>query len=233
MIEFDKIQFQHRAKQRLRQIYAVIYFLKKGSNIHNAPRDATKHFTQINDEYQTVQSKVSTQLGISDKEFYNFYKEGTLLSELKNRQNLRDNDILIFKNLLEDNMDISESDIGEYIQQIPEEVIADEPLAEGAIHEIFINSFERNKDARRICIQHYGAKCFICEFNFEVFYGYIGKNYIHVHHLKPLSDISQEYQINPINNLIPVCPNCHAIFHQQKPPFSINKMKDFIKKTDK
>ena len=230
MIEFNKIQFRHPAKERLRQIYAVIYFLNDGSSIYQAVRNASRHFKKISDKYQTIQSKISTQLDISINEFYTFYKSGRLLSELIKRQNLHDNDILIFKKLLEENIDQNESEFDKYLQNIPEQINFDETLIEGAIQEIHINSFERNKEARRICIEHYGAKCIICGFIFQNFYGSVGRNYIHVHHLIPLSDISHEYEIDPINDLIPVCPNCHAIFHLRKPPFTINEMKNFILK---
>lgn len=49
--------------------------------------------------------------------------------------------------------------------------------------------------------------------NFEKFYGKLGKHFIHVHHIIPLKDINEEYIVNPIKDLIPVCPNCHAMLH--------------------
>ena len=42
-------------------------------------------------------------------------------------------------------------------------------------------------------------------------YGEIGEGFIHVHHIIPVSRlvIEKDYKINPIEDLIPVCPNCH------------------------
>jgi len=40
----------------------------------------------------------------------------------------------------------------------------------------------------------------------EKAYGDIGKNYIHVHHIKPLSEITQEYKVDCKNDLIPIVP---------------------------
>ena len=44
--------------------------------------------------------------------------------------------------------------------------------------------FERNPIARQQCIDHYGCKCVVCDFDFEYVYGRIGASFIHVHHLK-------------------------------------------------
>ena len=51
-------------------------------------------------------------------------------------------------------------------------------------------------------------------------YGEIAKGFIHVHHLIPLSEIKENYQVNPKTDLIPVCPNCHAMLHRQDPPLT-------------
>jgi 5-methylcytosine-specific restriction protein A len=114
----------------------------------------------------------------------------------------------------------------------PEEIDAEtaENLYEGARKQVYVNSYERNRDARDQCVKHYEARCFICGFDFEKTYGEIGRNVIHVHHLKPLSEIGERYQINPINDLRPVCPNCHVIIHKRTPPYSIDEVKAMIKK---
>jgi 5-methylcytosine-specific restriction protein A len=51
-----------------------------------------------------------------------------------------------------------------------------------------------------------------------------------VHHLIPLFDIKKNYKLNAIKDLRPVCPNCHAIIHQRKPAFTIEEVKELIKK---
>jgi len=61
--------------------------------------------------------------------------------------------------------------------------------------------------------------------SFEEQYGDIGKGFIHVHHKKPLAAIRSEYSINPKIDLIPVCPNCHAMLHSSNPPLSVEKLK--------
>jgi len=113
----------------------------------------------------------------------------------------------------------------------PEEVDqVQEDIFEGAVRKITVNAYERNPEARRQCISHYGAKCSICGFDFFGVYGEVGKDFIHVHHLKQISDIGEEYKIDPIKDLRPVCPNCHAILHKQKPPYTIDEVKRFLRK---
>ena len=62
--------------------------------------------------------------------------------------------------------------------------------------------------ARRKCLEHYGFTCAVCDFDFAGVYGAIAKKFIHVHHKIPLSEIGKEYVVDPIKDLIPVCPNC-------------------------
>lgn len=107
--------------------------------------------------------------------------------------------------------------------------IEDKDLFEGTKKQITVNAYERSSQARQECINKYGYKCIICKFDFEDTYGEIGKNFIHVHHIKPLSEIDENYKINPIEDLRPVCPNCHAMLHKRKLAYSIEEIQDKIK----
>lgn len=100
----------------------------------------------------------------------------------------------------------------------PDELPADTTYFEGASKRVTVNAYERNAEARQKCIEHHGATCKVCDFNFEYVYGPVGKGYIHVHHVVPLSQIGEQYKVDPINDLVPVCPNCHAMLHRQSPP---------------
>ena len=107
----------------------------------------------------------------------------------------------------------------------PDELSKPETLFEGIKKTVIVNSYERNPIARAKCIEYYGAQCVVCNFNFEKEYGDIGKGFIHVHHLTQLSDIRQGYVVNPIEDLRPVCPNCHAMLHKKQPPLTIDELK--------
>ena len=119
---------------------------------------------------------------------------------------------------------------------LPEEV--DEPARyhEGATSRIAINAYEqrkRNRQARDACIQHYGTCCYVCGFSFEATYGEVAEGYIHVHHLVPLSEIREEYEVNPVKDLRPVCPNCHAVIHQRTPPYEPEEVRALVEKHEK
>jgi 5-methylcytosine-specific restriction enzyme A len=98
-------------------------------------------------------------------------------------------------------------------------------LSEGKPKTITINTYDRSPRARQECLQHHGTSCFICGFNFEEKYGEMGKGFIHVHHLRPVADVGQEYKINPVRDLRPVCANCHAMLHKRRPPYGIKEIK--------
>lgn len=103
-------------------------------------------------------------------------------------------------------------------------------MIEGAIKQTTVNAYERNHIARQICLAAFGYKCAVCDFNFEEFYGEIGHGFIHVHHLIPISSIGSNYKIDPIKDLIPLCPNCHAMVHRTSPPIEISTLKALINK---
>lgn len=87
---------------------------------------------------------------------------------------------------------------------------------EGACVQTTVNRYERSSIARNKCIEYHGVTCSVCGFNFEKAYGDIGKDFIHIHHLKPLNEINESYLVNYKNDLIPVCPNCHAMLHRKQ-----------------
>jgi 5-methylcytosine-specific restriction enzyme A len=101
-------------------------------------------------------------------------------------------------------------------------------LSEGVKKTVIVNSYERNPIARRICISHWGKKCSICDFDFYKSYGSIGLDFIHVHHLIPVSEVGKAYQVDPIADLRPVCPNCHAMLHTSNPPLSIEQLRELF-----
>jgi len=101
--------------------------------------------------------------------------------------------------------------------------------SEGKTKQVLINSYERNPIARKKCIEFYGVKCQVCEFNFEDKFGDLGKDFIHVHHIVDISMIGKEYSVDPIKDLIPVCPNCHSMLHKRKPAYAIEELKKIMK----
>jgi hypothetical protein len=97
---------------------------------------------------------------------------------------------------------------------------------EGAALTVQVNRYERDRGARKACLDEHGTNCMVCGLSFAERYGAIGEGFIHVHHLKPLAAIQRNYNINPKTDLVPVCPNCHSMLHyRRKTPFSIEQLK--------
>lgn len=103
---------------------------------------------------------------------------------------------------------------------------------EGAVKTISVNKYERNPIARKKCIEYHGCECSICDLSFEKMYGDLGKDFIHVHHIVPLNTIGKEYEVNYKTDLIPVCPNCHAMLHRKIDGeyYSVEELKLIVKR---
>jgi 5-methylcytosine-specific restriction enzyme A len=112
---------------------------------------------------------------------------------------------------------------------LPQEVDRSKGFYEGTLSTVVVNVYERSSAAREACIRFWGCKCIVCELDFGEVYGELGAGFIHVHHLKPLSEIAATYELNPIEDLRPVCPNCHAMLHRTRPPLEIEELQSRIR----
>lgn len=114
-------------------------------------------------------------------------------------------------------------------EPFPEQLAPDVVYWEGARESVLVNKYERNPAARLACIRHFGPRCQVCDLVFSERYGQLGEGFIHVHHLIPLGDVRVGYEVDPLNDLRPVCPNCHAMLHKRRPPFSIDELRDLLR----
>lgn len=117
------------------------------------------------------------------------------------------------------------------ITYYPDDVSA-EYYREDSVRSVLVNAYERNPKARLACIEYYGCVCYVCHFDFAKVYGDVGQDYIQVHHLKELELISDDYEINPIADLRPLCPNCHAMIHRTRPAMSPEALRSMIDSVD-
>ena len=100
---------------------------------------------------------------------------------------------------------------------------------EGRRVAVLVERIERRPEARLECIAHFGAICAACGFDFEERYGSIGRGFIHVHHHRlQLAKTSGRHKVNPTRDLIPLCPNCHAMVHSQRQMLSVPQLKKII-----
>ncbi|WP_404851742.1 HNH endonuclease (plasmid) [Enterobacter asburiae] len=112
----------------------------------------------------------------------------------------------------------------------PDELSFPEQYTEGARKTITVNAYERNPEARKACIRRHGTICKGCGFDFEKTYGELGKDFIHVHHITPLATTCESYKIDPGRDMIPLCPNCHAMVHRgnESRPLSVDELRQLI-----
>lgn len=111
----------------------------------------------------------------------------------------------------------------------PEEVSAPGKVDAGAVRQVSVNAYERDPRACEKCIRHHGATCSVCGFNFGEFFGNIGRGFIRAHHIMPLPPPGKEYTLNPVKDMRPVCPNCHAMLHRTQEPMKIEDLKARLK----
>lgn len=113
------------------------------------------------------------------------------------------------------------------------DVIDEHGLPEGAKVEVQVNRYERDPVNRMRCIQIYGSKCWVCDTDFEAVYGPLGQGYIVVHHIIPVSKIGANYVVSPRTDLVPLCPNCHAMVHRTDPPVHPRDLRKLLGLSDK
>lgn len=182
--------------------------------------------TQLNKLSKLLDMKISTVKLIRSNVLENLSEEGKIFTLVKMTEYLKENNYdldpyqtlkIYEKKYMNEknnkaNETIKSSSENELILYDDESI--DNSLHEGNRESVLVNKYERNKNARKKCINRYGTKCFICQFDFKEKYGEIGTDFIHVHHIVPLNTIGKDYVVNPETDLIPVCPNCHAMLHK-------------------
>jgi 5-methylcytosine-specific restriction protein A len=104
----------------------------------------------------------------------------------------------------------------EYGARAPQEVVG-QTFSEGDVKRVPVNRYERDPRARAACLAAQGTTCVVCGFDFGVTYGPLGDGFIHVHHVRELSALPAGYLVDPAKDLVPVCPNCHAMLHMRRP----------------
>lgn len=75
--------------------------------------------------------------------------------------------------------------------------------------------YERSPKLRRQAIAIHGVACNACGFDFEKAYGEHAKGFVHVHHVKPISEYDEDQVVDPATDLITLCANCHAAVHRR------------------
>ena len=99
----------------------------------------------------------------------------------------------------------------------------EEIVSEGRVVTRNVQTRERSSHLRKIAIEHFTRNniisCDCCGFNFPKYYGDVyGKDCIEIHHKRPIfqyqGDTFEQLVDSALENLLPVCPNCHRVLHK-------------------
>jgi len=115
----------------------------------------------------------------------------------------------------------------EQAEAAPDNAASPDTFLEGLRRRVESNSYERSQRARALCLEHYGARCFICGYTSFAAFGDEAPSCIHVHHLELVSAREGcNSETDPIRDMRPLCPNCHYFVHTQDPPIDVEKAKE-------
>jgi hypothetical protein len=98
--------------------------------------------------------------------------------------------------------------------------------AEGHKRKRLVASVARSIALRRLALKRHGATCRACDLKFLKKYDGLKTDCIELHHVSPLS---RGLRISTIDDLVPLCPNCHRVAHSTKPPLSISAIRQMLK----
>lgn len=122
--------------------------------------------------------------------------------------------------------------VGIVISLLPIDRGRDEPDAslgeydeEGNVRRALIRRYERSRSNRAIAIMTHGRACTACGFDFSATYGEWARDYVEIHHLEPVHLMDAPRVVNPVEELVPLCANCHRMVHRADPPISPSELK--------
>lgn len=103
-------------------------------------------------------------------------------------------------------------------------------FAEGEPSTIRATRYERDPHNRAACIEHYGTTCYVCGLDLKDKYGSLADGLIEVHHKTPISSYGKSIAVDPIRDLVPLCPNCHAVVHRRNPPIDPDELARVVRR---
>ena len=95
-----------------------------------------------------------------------------------------------------------------------------ESWAEGGRSENTTSKFERDWRVCRYVLNHYGVKCLACEDPKLI------ERPIEVHHPNPIAEGERRTKLEEV---IPLCANCHRRTHTENPPVPLEKLRDIAR----
>lgn len=244
-----KLGRQIKSKEELIcNLHTVEYYLSSAEGVEN--RDAMIHL--IGNGTNFVAYNYNGQMHFAPSRFIGYLNNTLLVHLVKNNgKNGSDTSSSIDKILLSkrkyiDELEKSYLEYCDVIGAIPKNMlnaqrkywylednikVTKELFEEGNSEQVSTNRYERSIEARKKAIKYHGLKCVVCGMDFEETYGELGRGFIHIHHIIPISSKGRT-KIDYKKDLVPVCPNCHAMLHRgdNGRALSIKELKGILKK---
>lgn len=116
-------------------------------------------------------------------------------------------------------------------KEIKSTTFKERELTEGEKKHVEYETAHRNPTLRQACIDKYGYQCQCCGMDFKSLYGEeLGGNFIEVHHLKMISTYDESKPNDYVENLVPLCSNCHSMIHHGKEgPLTLGELRKAYK----
>lgn len=99
---------------------------------------------------------------------------------------------------------------------------------EGELISALSKRVERNPAAREACLEAHGYTCKVCGVSMKNRYGPAGTHVIEVHHLEELRLADGKRKVDPVQDLVPLCPNCHTIIHRRRPAYKLDEVREML-----
>ena len=91
--------------------------------------------------------------------------------------------------------------------------------SEGRQIQVTLSKSERSSYLRKLAIKHYGLKCYACDLVPR------SPNQIDIHHKEPIAEGERE---TTIEDLVPLCANCHRLAHSETPPLTVDFLRELV-----
>ena len=88
--------------------------------------------------------------------------------------------------------------------------------SEGAVRQVILSKAERDGYLRKAALKKYGLVCHVCDWRPKT------SNQIQIHHLDPIAEGERK---TTLDDVIPLCGNCHLFAHSATPPLTISFMR--------
>jgi 5-methylcytosine-specific restriction endonuclease McrA len=101
-------------------------------------------------------------------------------------------------------------------------------VSEGYSTQRVMTAASRSQKLRTLAFKKHGNSCAACGLNFRKKYEALKRDCMELHHVVP---ISLGVRKSTINDLIPLCPNCHRVAHTKRPPLKVFEIRRMLKAT--